>query len=86
MPSSYNHPEIRESDLKEEIEYGCIAGLFSSPPFKDFLIIRFGIISKSTPEKWCLITDLSFPSGRSVIDGIPYDVCHFNCKGIQSAV
>ena len=88
MPFSHNHPEIRDSDLKEEIEYGCMADPFSSSPFKNFQINRFGIISKSTPpppEKWRFITDISFSSGRSVTDGIPSEVCHFHCKGIQSA-
>ena len=38
MPSSYNHPETIDSYLKEEIEYGCIAGPSSSPPFEEFQI------------------------------------------------
>ena len=36
MPSSYDHPEIIDNYLKEEIEYGCIAGPFISPPSKTF--------------------------------------------------
>ena len=52
MPSAYQHPKIIDNYLKEEIEYGCIAGPFDSAPFKNFHINQFGIIPKSTPGKW----------------------------------
>ena len=72
--------------MKEEIDYGFIAGPFDLAPFKNFNINRFGIIPKSTPRKWCLIIDLSFPHGKSVNDGIPPESCHICCPGIQSAI
>ena len=60
---------------------------FAPPPHpKDFQINRFGIIPKSIPGKWRLITDWSFPPEQSVNNGISADVCRFRCKRIHSAV
>ena len=44
-----------------------------SPP--DLQIDRFGVIPKGQSGKWSLITDLSFPPGRSVNDGIAPEFC-----------
>ena len=59
MPSAYAHSEIVDNYLKEELGFGSIAGPFKSPPFPNLHINRFGVIPKSTPGKWRLITDLS---------------------------
>lgn len=58
--------------LREELVNGRMAGPFHSteglPPLH---INRFGVIPKGhNTGKWRLITDLSFPCGRSVNDGI----------------
>ena len=84
MPSAYAHSEIVDNYLKEELAFGSIAGPFKSPPFPNLHINRFGVIPKSTPGKWCLITDLSYPFGASVNDGIPSELCYVTCKGILS--
>ena len=55
-------------------------------PFKNFIINRFGIVPKSTPGKWHLITDLYFRHGKSVNCGIPPESCHVSCPGIPEAV
>lgn len=47
---------------------------------------RFGVIPKSTPGKWRLILDLSFPQGASVNDGIAPDVCHVQLASVDDAV
>ena len=86
MPSAYAHSEIVDNYLKEELGFGSIAGPFKSPPFPNLHINRFGVIPKSTPGKWHLITDFSYPFGASVNDGIPSELCYVTCKGIQSAI
>ena len=55
--------------MKNYLKYGCIAGPFDAAPFVNFQINWFGIIPKSTPGKWRLITDLSFPHRSSVMTG-----------------
>ena len=69
--SAYVRPDIIENYLADELEAGAIAGPFLEPPFTGTHINRFGVIPKSTPGKWRLITDLSFPKGKSVNDRIP---------------
>ncbi len=63
-----------------------MAGPFILPPFSDFQVNRFGIIPKSTPGKFGLITDLSFPPGTSDNDLIPYSEAQVLYAGIPEAV
>ena len=72
MPSAQRHPEVIRDYLQSELAKGRMLGPFPStqslPPVH---INRFGVIPKGhNSGKWRLITDLSFPQGRSVNDGI----------------
>ena len=69
--SAYSMPETIDDYLAKELSEGTIAGPFSQPPFENTHLNRFGVIPKSQPGEWRLITDLSFPKGRSVNDLIP---------------
>ena len=65
-PSAKKHGEIIDNYLQDEIKHGVIAGPFVSPPLGNLHINRFGVIPKSTPGKWRMITDLSFPQENRV--------------------
>ena len=72
MPSAIHHPQVVTNYLQDELSRGRMLGPFHSlqglPPLH---INRFGVIPKGhNTGKWRLITDLSFPHGRSVNDGI----------------
>lgn len=69
MPSALAHTSIVDSYLEEELALGRIVGPFVRDQFQ-VQVSRFGVIPKSTPGKWRLITDLSFPPGHSVNDGV----------------
>ena len=72
MRSAFDHPSVIDAYLENEVSCGRVAGPFSSPPFTDLHISRFGVVPKSNqPGKWRLILDLSSPVGHSVNDGIP---------------
>ena len=72
MRSALVHPSVIDAYLETEVSHGRVAGPFTSPPFPDLHISRFGVIPKSNqPGKWRLILDLSSPEGHSVNDGIP---------------
>ena len=72
MRSALVHPSVIDAYLETEVLHGRVAGPFTSPPFPDLHISRFGVIPKSNqPGKWRLILDLSSPEGHSVNDGIP---------------
>ena len=48
---------------------------------------RFGVIPKNhQQDKWCLITDLSHPTGSSVNDGIPSQLCTLTYVTIDDTV
>ena len=72
MHSANLHPTVITKYLQGEISLGHLLGPFPpafAPP--ELQINRFGVIPKGHKTgKWRLITDLSFPPGRSVNDGV----------------
>ena len=53
----------------------------------DVHINRFGVIPKNyQQDKWRLITDLSYPSGSSVNDGIPSQLCSLTYVTIDDTI
>ena len=76
MPSALEHPEVVERYLGEECSARRILGPFRKGDIPDLHINRFGVIPKGKGTgKWRLITDLSFPEGASVNDGISSELC-----------
>ena len=69
--SAYEHPEVVDAYLCNEVSLGRVSGPFDSSPLPDLHISGFGVIPKAgQPGKWRLILDLSSPHGSSVNDGI----------------
>jgi len=69
--SAYQHPQIVDAYLANEVALGRVAGPFHSPPLPNLHINSFGVIpKKGQPNKWCLILDMSSPLGSSVNEGI----------------
>ena len=69
--STKDHPDIVKKYLTTECTKGRMLGPFPTSSIPDIQINRIGVIpKKSTPNKWRLITDLSFPPGNSVNEGI----------------
>ena len=77
MDSAQQHPDVIGEYLAKEQSLGRLLGPFAqSVSMPELQINRFGVIPKGhNPGKWRLITDLSFPPGRSVNDGIDSDLC-----------
>ena len=73
--SAYEHPEVVDAYLHNEVSLGRVLGPFDSPPLPDLHISGLGVIPKAgQPGKWRLILDLSSPHGSSVNDGIDPDL------------
>ena len=65
MRLAFDHPSVIDAYLQNEVSCGRVAGPFSTPPFTDLHISRFGVVPKNNqPGKWCLILDLSSPDGQ----------------------
>jgi len=74
-PSVYEHPEVVDAYLRNEVSLGRVSGPFDSSPIPDLQISRFGVITKAGQTgKWLLVLDLSSPHGSSVDDGIDPDL------------
>ena len=71
----------------EELSYRRLAGPFKPLDILNAHISRFGLIPKNhQPNKWHLIVDLSHPSGQSVNDGIPKDICSLTYITVDTAI
>ncbi len=77
MQSAREHPEIIADYIQKELSLGRLLGpLTPSETPQATHINRFGVIPKGhNTNKWRLITDLSFPHGASVNDGIDPAFC-----------
>ena len=72
MHSALVHPLVIDAYLETEVSCGRVAGPFTTLPFPDLHIRRFGVIPKNNqPGQWRLILDFSSPEGHSVNDRIP---------------
>ena len=81
------HPDVVDDYLQNEITAGRVVGPFPAKSLPEVHISWFGVIPKNHhPDKWRLIVDLSYPSGHSVNDGIPKDLCSLNYITIDDAV
>ena len=70
-PSADQHASVIDEYLAHEVSWGRVAGPFDSPPLPNLQVSSFGVIPKrGQMGKWCLIVDLSSPTGSSVNDGI----------------
>lgn len=85
--SAYQHPQVIDAYLLNEIQRGRVAGPFDSPPIAQLQISSFGVIpKKGQPGKWRLIFDLSSPLGCSVNDGIDSEECSLQYIRIDDIV
>ena len=76
MQSARENPHVIEEYLQNEIQQGNILGPFSPYIAPTVHIYRFGVIPKKHQQgKWHLITDLSFPEGKSINDAIDPKLC-----------
>lgn len=77
MASANQHPAVISDYPEKEQSLGRMLGPFQdTQPLPALHINRFGVIPKGhNTGKWRLITDLSFPHGHSVNDGIEPALC-----------
>ena len=71
MPSARAHAEVIDAYVQGEVTDGRVIGPLQKGDLPRLHTNRLGVVPKGhTPGKWRLITDLSFPPGGSVNDGI----------------
>ena len=68
--SAMETSEVLDAYLNNKLVKKQIAGPFRRKSFIGCMVNRFGVIPKSTPWKWRLIIDLSFPEKVSINDSI----------------
>ena len=86
MGSALQHPEVISEYLQKEKAPGRLLGPFGREcSFPELHINRFGVIPKGhTSGKWRLITDLSYPPGLSINDGIDPLICSLSYTTVDA--
>ena len=69
LKSAYENIGTIKEKIGKEVNLGRMMGPFDSPPISNLHISPIGLVPKSDGG-WRLITNLSFPEGTSVNDGI----------------
>ena len=85
MKLAQDNPQVICDYLATELHAGRIVGLFDPKQYPYIHTSRFGVILKSTPEKWRLIVNLSSPEGGSVNDGIRETWCSMTYVTVANA-
>ena len=85
MGSACEHPSVVSKYLSKEVALGHMLGPYTrSDHLFSVHVNRFGVIPKGHDTgRWCLITDLSFPWGHSVNDGIDPSLCSLSYSTVD---
>ena len=84
LPSARLHPEVIDAYIAAEVGVGRMLGPFSPGQASEVHINRMGVVPKGhTPGRYRLITDLSFPEGASVNEGISSELCSLRYISVE---
>ena len=84
MFSSFEHPDIIQEYVSKQLELGRMLGPLDPMCHSTVHINRFGVVPKGhATGKWRLITDLSYPPGKSVNDGIDPELCSLRYTSVD---
>ena len=84
MCSALLHPSVVDAYISTETREGRMLGPFPPGRIEGLQINRMGVVPKGhTPGKWRLITDLSYPEGNSINDGIRSELCSLKYTSVE---
>lgn len=83
MHSAQEYPEVIDEYIARETVAGRFLGPFTLQEAQGLHVSRFGVIPKGHATKWRFITDLSFPDGASVNDGIDPHLCSLQYTSVH---
>ena len=85
MPSASEQAAAVSSYVNTELRKGRFIGPFDATGATGVHISRLGEVPKGhAPRKWRVITNLSYPEGRSVNDGIDPSLCSLSYISVNS--
>jgi hypothetical protein len=70
LKNSFEHPEIIDKKLQNEIDEGRVSGPHDSIPLENMVFSPIGLKAKKQPGQFRVIHHLSYPHGNSINSGI----------------
>ena len=86
LKSALELPHIIDNKIKKELTLQRIAGPFASPPFPNLHISPLGVVPKKQHGSYRLIHHLSHPTGSSINDNIPQELCTVQYQTVENAI
>ena len=86
LPSVLRNEQATLDKIKAEIDLGRMAGPFQKRPLGTLQCSPIGLVPKSKPGEFRLISHLSFPTGSSINDGISKEECSVQYASFDVAV
>ena len=87
MQSALEHPGVVQAYLHKECTLDYMLGPFSTLHLPACQMNRFGVILKGHNRgRWRLITDLLYPPGQSINDGIVPELCSLSYMTVDRVV
>ena len=86
LKSASSRPEIVDKKLQKELQSNRLLGPFKQSPFKTHVISPLGLVPKKDPGEFRVIHHLSYPSGKSINDGIPREFATVHYTTISDAI
>ena len=84
LPSASLHPEVIDTYIADEVREGRMLGPFRPGQIPNLHVNRMGVVPKGhSPGRFRLITDLSFPEGASLNDGISSELCSLRYTSVE---
>ena len=83
-PSSSANPQVVVEQITEEQTTGRLLGPLTGDQTAGVHTSPIGFVPES--NKWRMICDLSSPSGRSINDGIPRELCSLQYASVDDAI
>ena len=81
------NPDAALSKVKSEVELGRIAGPFPEIPLPNFKCSPLSLKEKSTPGKYRLLHNLSYPYDEQAVNfGIPSEASHLGYASVGDAI
>ena len=81
------NPEVALELINKEVNLGRVKGPFTLPPFDAMHISPLNIREKSTPGKFCLLRNLSYPYDATSVNGsIPIECKKVKYSSVTDAI
>lgn len=84
--SAMQNPKAIKEYLEKNVAMNRIAGPYDTPPYDEFMCNPMAAVPKTTEGEMRILTNMSYPEGESVNDGIDREFCTVKYATFQDVI